>query len=51
LAAIDVDGDGFVDLVTSGAWYKNPGNPREKEFTRYIFDENRGFVDAIAGTP
>ncbi len=40
LAAIDVDGNGWPDLVTSGAWYKNPGNPREKEFDRYVFDEN-----------
>src|SRR6187549_90665 len=25
LAALDVDGDGPVDLVCSGVWYRNPG--------------------------
>lgn len=39
LAPLDVDGDGHVDLVTSGAWYKNPGNPREKPFTRIVYDD------------
>ena len=27
LAALDVDGDGWIDLVCSGVWYRNPGNP------------------------
>jgi len=35
--AIDVDGDGWVDQVSGGAWYRNPGNPREQPFTRYDF--------------
>lgn len=25
--ALDVDGDGFVDQVSGGTWYKNPGDP------------------------
>jgi hypothetical protein len=28
-AALDVDGDGFKDIICSGVWFKNPGNPRE----------------------
>jgi len=35
--AFDVDGDGWVDQVSGGAWYRNPGNPREQPFTRYDF--------------
>jgi hypothetical protein len=27
--AIDVDGDGWVDQVSGGTWFRNPGNPRE----------------------
>ncbi len=37
-AAVDVDGDGWVDFVTGGAWYRNPGKPREKPFERIFFD-------------
>jgi len=33
--AFDVDGDGWIDQVSGGAWYKNPGDPRTKEFTKY----------------
>jgi VCBS repeat protein len=38
LAALDVDGDGWMDLVTSGVWYRNPRKPREAEFERRVFD-------------
>lgn len=49
LAAMDVDGDGWIDLVTSGVWYKNPGNPREKQFIRMVYDgENKGAHDVLA---
>jgi len=24
--AVDIDGDGFIDQVSGGTWYKNPGN-------------------------
>jgi hypothetical protein len=41
-ACLDVDGDGWIDVVTSGAWYRNPRNPREKEFTRMVFDAGGG---------
>jgi hypothetical protein len=40
LAAPDVDGDGWIDLVCSGVWYRNPGKPREQPFERHVFDEN-----------
>jgi hypothetical protein len=40
LAALDVDRDGWVDLVCSGVWYRNTGNPREQSFERILFDEN-----------
>jgi hypothetical protein len=36
--ALDVDGDGWPDLITGGVWYRNPGDPREREFERYVFD-------------
>ncbi|MEK7678037.1 MAG: VCBS repeat-containing protein [Verrucomicrobiota bacterium] len=39
LAALDVDRDGWLDLVCSGVWYRNPGKPREQTFERRVFDE------------
>ena len=39
LAALDVDRDGWPDLVCSGVWYRNPGKPREQAFERIVFDE------------
>lgn len=40
LAALDVDRDGWPDLVCSGVWYRNRGKPREQAFERIVFDEN-----------
>jgi len=40
LAVLDVDRDGWPDLVCSGVWYRNPGKPRDQPFERYVFDEN-----------
>lgn len=31
--AFDVDGDGWVDVVTGTGWYRNPRNPRRRAFT------------------
>jgi hypothetical protein len=36
--SIDVDGDGWVDHVTGGVWYRNPGRPRSESFERHVFD-------------
>ncbi len=33
--AFDIDGDGWIDQVCGGAWYRNPGGPRSREFIRY----------------
>jgi hypothetical protein len=37
-AVLDVDGDGWPDLVCGGVWYRNPRNPGESEFQRHPFD-------------
>lgn len=33
--AIDVDGDGWIDQVSGSTWFRNPGPPDDKPFTRY----------------
>jgi hypothetical protein len=44
-----VDGDGWVDHVTGGVWYRNPGAPREKSFERLVFDPQLAAVhDLVA---
>jgi len=49
LAALDVDRDGWTDLVCSGVWYRNSGKPRAEQFQRFIFDENAaGAHDILA---
>jgi hypothetical protein len=40
LASLDADRDGWIDLVSSGVWYRNTGKPREQTFERIVFDEN-----------
>ncbi len=35
--ALDVDGDGWMDLVTGGAWYRNSRDP-QVPFSRIVFD-------------
>ncbi|HXJ62031.1 MAG TPA: VCBS repeat-containing protein [Verrucomicrobiae bacterium] len=50
LAALDVDGDGSMDLVCSGVWYRNPGNPRQQPFERFVFDDQgAGAHDILVG--
>jgi hypothetical protein len=46
--AFDVDGDGWVDQVSGGTWYKNTSKPKEEKFIRY---ENGAIYayDNIAG--
>jgi hypothetical protein len=49
LAALDVDGDGWPDLVCNGVWFRNPGKPREQPFERVVFDANAsGAHDIVA---
>ncbi|MCP5114573.1 MAG: VCBS repeat-containing protein [bacterium] len=36
--AMDVDGDGWRDMVIGGHWYRNPRTPRGQPFTRYTYD-------------
>jgi hypothetical protein len=36
--AMDVDGDGWTDLVIGGYWFRNPQRPAGKEFIRYTYD-------------
>jgi hypothetical protein len=47
--AIDVDGDGWVDHVSGGVWYRNPRSPRERPFERFVFDKDLAAVhDLVA---
>ncbi len=34
--AFDVDGDGWIDQVSGGTWYRNPGNPRQQQFIKCL---------------
>ncbi|HET6249262.1 MAG TPA: VCBS repeat-containing protein [Tepidisphaeraceae bacterium] len=50
LAALDVDGDGWPDLVTSGVWYRNPGKATDQPWERFVFDDHaRGAHDIVTG--
>jgi hypothetical protein len=42
LTPLDVDRDGWIDLVCSGVWYRNTGKPREEPFARHVFDAQAG---------
>jgi hypothetical protein len=42
LAVLDVDRDGRPDIICSGVWFRNPGNPREKAFERIPFADKAG---------
>ena len=47
--AFDVDGDGWVDHVSGGVWYRNTGKPREEPFERIVFDAELAAVhDLVA---
>lgn len=49
LAALDVDADGWTDLVGSGVWFRNTGQPRTQPFERIPFDPDAtGAHDVLA---
>ena len=49
-SALDVDDDGWTDIVCDGVWFRNPGPPRNgEEFERFEFDGRaRGAHDLLA---
>jgi hypothetical protein len=45
--AVDVDGDGWIDFVAGGAWYRNSRDP-DRPFTRIVFDPDlKGVHDVV----
>lgn len=38
-AAMDVDGDGWKDIVIGGYWYRNPQDPQTSTFEIYQYDD------------
>jgi len=46
--ALDVDGDGWIDQVSGGTWFRNPGNPRDREFIRHTNGVIAGSHDNVA---
>jgi hypothetical protein len=46
--ALDVDGDGWVDFVAGGAWYRNPRTPRTTAFEKHVFGDVPRVHDVVA---
>ena len=46
-AAMDVDGDGWIDFIAGGAWYRNTGQPRTQLFERIVFDRDLSSVHDV----
>ncbi len=43
---LDVDQDGWIDIVSGNHWYRNPQDPRNKRFTAYRYRHlDAGFHD------
>ncbi len=38
--SLDVDKDGWTDILAGGYWYRNPQNPREEPFEVYRYDDS-----------
>jgi CubicO group peptidase (beta-lactamase class C family) len=47
--AIDADGDGWLDHVSGGVWYRSTGKPASEPFERIVFDAGLNAVhDLVA---
>jgi hypothetical protein len=46
-AAIDVDGDGWIDWVSSGFWFQNPGKPTTEPWNKSKYGEARRDHDVV----
>lgn len=46
LAAADIDGDGKLDIVGGGRWFRNEGHDK---FTPYVIDDSMRDARAVAG--
>ena len=46
--AFDIDGDGWIDQLSGGAWYRNTGKPRAEEFVKYPNGVISGCHDNVA---
>lgn len=42
IAALDVDGDGWPDLVCSGVWFRNPAGKYDQPWERIVFAKDAG---------
>ncbi|MEX2232936.1 MAG: VCBS repeat-containing protein [Cyclobacteriaceae bacterium] len=38
-AMMDVDGDGWQDIIIGGTWYQNSQNPRQTSFKKFVYDD------------
>ena len=46
-AVLDIDGDGWLDVITGTTWYQNPRNPRESLFKKIVYDSKIGVMHDI----
>jgi hypothetical protein len=37
---LDVNGDGWIDIVVGGVWYRNPAKPVGQPFKRFLYDSS-----------
>jgi hypothetical protein len=51
-ASLDVDRDGWMDIVIGGYWFRNTGKPRTGPFERYTYDSTirREIHDIVTAT-
>ncbi|MEA2062251.1 MAG: VCBS repeat-containing protein [Gemmatimonadota bacterium] len=44
---LDVNGDGWLDMVAGGSWYENPGGSADISWTEHVFDPELSSVHDI----